>query len=75
MAPEQQKRLSQKRVDRLKRVEKAKSPETGKRVVNQGNQGIMRTPRSLVTRILAKGMKFQKTKVGTPRGYAKSLSI
>lgn len=66
MALEQQ--LSQRRVDRLKRAEKAKSPETGKRVANQGNPGIMRTPRSLVTRTLANGMKSQKNKVGTPRG-------
>ena len=75
MVPEQQMWLSQKKADRLKRAEKAKSPETGKRVVNRGNPGIMRTLRSLVTLTLANGMKFQKTKVGTPRGYAKSLSI
>ena len=68
--PEEQKWLSQRRVDRLKKAEKARSLEIGKRVVNQENPGIMKTLRSLVTRISANGTRFQKIKVGKPRIHA-----
>ena len=75
VALKQQKRLSQRRVDHLKRAEKVRSLEIGKKVVNQENPGIMRTPRSLVTRALANGMKFPKSKVSAPRIHTSHILI
>lgn len=75
VALEQQKRLSQRRVDHLKRAGKVRSLEIGKKVVNQENPGIMGTPRSLVTRALANGMRFQKSKVSAPRIHASHILI
>ena len=57
-------------MESLERAEKAESPPTGRKVVNPGNPAIMRNPGNLVTRKLANGMKFQKSKVSAPASHA-----